>query len=335
VLREAPTYLLCELVLDAESLAALAARDDAAAEVARREEAVRARLSAVIAASAGALAGACAALGELDILAARAIFAAREGGVVPELGGRSVALRGARLPPLAERLEARGRRYEPVSLDLEGPAVVTGPNMGGKTAALRTLGFAAACAILGVPVPARAARLPLFAEVVWLGVAGDRVGDDADLLSAFGAEVVEVRSALASTAAAGARPVLVLLDEFARTTSPREGRALLVAVLAELRERGAIGLAATHFAGVARAAGVAHFTTGRVKAPAGATGLSTGAAPASLGAALAGIATAMDYALEPAGDGPDGDSGALVLAAALGLDPRVLARAEAALAEGA
>jgi hypothetical protein len=43
----------------------------------------------------------------------------------------------------------------------------------------------------------------------------------------------------------------------------------------------------------------------------------------------------MDYALEPAGDGPDGDSGALVLAAALGLDPRVLARAEAALAEGA
>jgi hypothetical protein len=338
VLREAPTYLLCELALDADALAALAARDETAAEVARCEEAVRARLSTSVAACAGVLANACAALGDLDLLAARAVFAAREGGVVPEIGGRSIALAGARLPPLAERLEARGRPYEPVSLVLDGPAVVTGPNMGGKTAALRTLGFAAACAILGVPVPARAARLPLFAEVVWLGVAGDRASDEGDLLSAFGAEVVELRSVFARRATTGSQPMLVLLDEFARTTAPREGRALLVAVLAELRERGALGLAATHFAGVARAAGVAHFTTGRLKAPAaGVAGRSNGGAPAaSLGAALAGIAAALDYALEPAGDGPEGGSGALGLAAALGLDPRVLARAEGVLrAEGA
>jgi hypothetical protein len=343
VVREAPGYFLCELALDAEALATLAARDDAAAAVARAEERVRRRLSASVAAAAPALAAACRALGELDVLAGRAAFAARHAGVVPDLvAGAGIVLDAARHPPLEARLAARGRAYEPISLALDGMAVVTGPNMGGKSAALRTLGFAAACAALGVPVPARAARLPLFAEIAWLGMGGavpraDAEGDgDADgLLSAFGAELVAARAFLErfpGPPAGGA--ALVLIDEFAQTTAPREGRALLVALLEALRERGAIGLAATHYAGVAVGAGLPHFATGRLREP-----VSVAERPApspSLADALERVARGMDYGLVPTPTGSeartDGGSAALELAAVLGLDGRLVARAAALLA---
>jgi hypothetical protein len=367
-------------------LASLAARDAAVAAVARAEEGVRARLSAQVAAAAATLAGACERLGELDLLAAAALFAARNACVLPELSsGGGVAFEDARFPPLAERLAERGRRYVPISLDLAGIGVVTGPNMAGKTAALRTLGYLAACAILGVPLPARSARLPLFAEIAWLGIPlrqaqgdespaparrqaqGDESpapalrqaqGDEspatapapvmlslskhglaeadggAGLLSAFGSEVVELRDLLARTAASGAeRPLLVLIDEFAQTTSPPEGRALLVALLQTLRERGAVGLAATHFGGVAGAAGVARFAIGgpaRRPARNGAAGPLDGA-PVPLDVALANIASGMDYAIERRDDDEPAPAGALALAAELGLDAELVARAEAAL----
>jgi hypothetical protein len=324
VVREAPTYLLCELALDAEALATLAARDAAAARVAAVEEAVRARLSAAVTVAAAALQDACARLGDLDLLAARAAFAVRHACVVPELvdaGG--IALEEARFPPLEALLTEHGRRYVPISFELDGLGVVTGPNMGGKTVALRTLGFAAACAALGVPVPARAARLPLFDEIVWLGIGlGSAPAGDAALLSAFGTEVVALRAVLERPA----RPTLVLVDEFARTTSPREGRALLIALLGTLAERGVAGLVTTHLADIAAAAGVVHFAAGRLRElPAPAAG------PLALDEALERIAGAMDYALVRVAESAPEDSDALALAAALGLDPALIARAAGVL----
>jgi hypothetical protein len=369
VLREAPTYVLCELALDSGTLAALAARDAAVAAVAVAEERVRERLSAQAAAAAATLARTCERLGELDLLAAAALFAARNACVLPDLApGGGVAFAEARFPPLVERLAERGRRYVPISLELDGIGVVTGPNMGGKTAALRTLGFLAACAVLGVPVPARSARLPLFAEIAWLGIAlrqspgdqsrspgdqsrspGDQSqshGDEgpvmlslskhglveadagAGLLSAFGSEVVELRDLLMRMDAPGAyRPSLVLIDEFAQTTSPPEGRALLVALLQTLRERDAVALAATHFGGVAAAAGVARFAIGgSVRRLPTANG-----APVPLDVALARIANGMNYALERRDDDEPAPSGAFALATELGLDAALVVRAEAAL----
>jgi DNA mismatch repair protein MutS2 len=193
--------------------------------------------------------------------------------------------------------------------------VVTGPNMGGKTAALRTLGFLAACVALGVPVPAAEARLPLFDEIVWLGIGAAALEDG--LLSSFGAEVVTLRSFLDRQAA---RP-LVLVDEFARTTSPREGRALLVALLETLEQRGALGLAATHLAQVTAAG--SHFAIGGLRELPPRDG-----PPLELEAALRRIAQAMDYRLRRV----SGDSGApgdaIALADALGLDAELIARAK-------
>ncbi|MBD5635640.1 MAG: hypothetical protein IAI49_14280, partial [Candidatus Eremiobacteraeota bacterium] len=246
-----------------------------------------------------------------------------------------VALDGARYPPLERLLATSGRHYAPISIALEGMAVVTGPNMGGKTAALRTLGFSAACAALGVPVPARTARLPLFDEIVWLGIgAADVAPARAGLLSPFGAELVQLPAVLgagpAPRAAGGeSRRALVLVDEFAQSTAPREGRALTIALLETLRERGALGLAATHFAGIAAAAGVVHFAIGRLE-PAAAP-LAPSLASESLEAALERVANGMTYALERVAEDDAPNSGALALARALGLDATLLTRAERAL----
>lgn len=327
VLREAPTYFACEVVLDEEALAALGARDAAAERVADLEEGVRARVSRLAAAAAPALLDACAALGELDAFVARARFAQRYACVVPAIAeaGGEFSFEEARYLPLVEALTECGRDYTPISMRLDRAAVVTGPNMGGKTAALRTCGFVATCVALGVPVPALYASVPLFDRIAWIGigrVAAEEDGGERRLLSSFGVEVDELRAFLER----GARRPLVLLDEFARTTTPREGRALLVALLERLREDGARALAATHLHGIARRAGVAHYAIAGLRRLPERSGR-----PLALGAALDAIAAAMDYRLRP-GDEDDAARGdALALADVLGLDGELLARARAEL----
>jgi len=320
VIREAPTYLLCSCELDESALAALAHRDAAVAAQAEAERAVRKRLSAFVARHAVALDRAAAALGALDRHLARVAFARDHGCVVAEEGD-GIAFEAARFLPLVAELEREGRSYAPISLDLASVAVLTGPNMGGKSVALRTCGFLAFCVALGLPVPARRARIARFDRIAWLGIAADREGGG--LLSSFAREVVRLREILE-------RPeerTLVLVDEFARTTTPHEGRALLVATIARLRERGATGLIATHLAGVAKAAGVRHFAIRGLRA--------TPPPPedGDLSEALAALADAMDYTLaEVTADAPP-QTDALALAELLGLDPALVRAAHAHLRE--
>jgi DNA mismatch repair protein MutS2 len=325
VLREAPAYWLCELALDSEALAALAARDAAKACVAEAEEAVRARLSEAVCGAAGVLEEACELLGALDCLVARARFTQRYGAVVPELaGGPVLAFLEARCLPLEEALARHGRRYTPISLELEGAGVLTGPNMGGKSAALRTCGFVAACAALGVPVPAASARLGLFGEIAWLGIAPgpSQALEENGLLSSFGAEVVALRAFFERNAGRA----LVLLDEFARTASPREAGALSTALLERLRERGACALAATHLAGVGAGSGVRHFAIAGPRELPGLCG-----EPLALDDALERIARAMDYRVRRVEAGSEPLADALGLAEALGLERSLVMRARAVL----
>jgi len=148
------------------------------------------------------------------------------------------------------------------------------------------------------------------------------VPEDDGLLSAFGSEVVELRAFLERAPHSS----LVLVDEFARTTSPREGRALLIALLETLQSRGALGLAATHLSGVAAGARVAHFASGGfLQLPAG-SGESL-----TLVAALLRIAAAMDYRLIRVDESAVPAADAIALAAALGLDATLIARAQEAL----
>jgi DNA mismatch repair protein MutS2 len=322
VVREAPTYLLCELDADEGVLAALRRRDEAAAQVARAEERVRAQLSSTIRNHAAALAAAARAFGEADVLVAAARF-----GRVHACSVATIAADGAlrfergRYVPLEVELATKGRAFTPIDLRLDGMAVLTGPNMGGKSVALRTCGFIAMCAAFGLPVPAARAHVTLFATIAWLGI-GDGASDGAGgLLSSFAREVVRLRDVLADRA----RPRLMLLDEFARTTTPREGKALLVAVIERLCRERATGLAATHLGGVAEAAGSRHY------AVRGLRGIPQQPPATDVTRALETLAVSMDYRLEEVRGERSREADAIALAALLGIDEGVIAAAYRAL----
>ena len=320
VVRESPTYVLCELDADESTIAALARRDSAAEDVERTEEAVRARLSDVVRMHAARLDQAARAFGEADVLVAAARFArayrCTAPSILPEAG---FEISGARYLPLEETLEREGRTFTPIDVALDGVAVLTGPNMGGKTVCLETCGFVAMCAAFGLPVPADRASVGLFDEVAWLGV-----GIDAELgglLSSFAREVVRLRDVLHRTQGR----LFVLFDEFARTTTPHEGKALLVAVLSRLQERRASGIVATHLAGVAPAAGVRHF------AVRGLRGIPNRLPARDLHEALAALADSMDYTIAEVTHERDQYSDAIALASLLGLDDALIDDAYKAL----
>ncbi|MGD0476335.1 MAG: hypothetical protein ABSB70_24400 [Candidatus Velthaea sp.] len=316
VVREAAAYRLLALELDDPAVAAVERRDACLARLTQAEERARRDLAAGVAAAGPEILAAAGALGELDRTLARVAFTQRWGGCVPAISASRFAFSNASFVPLRAALAEAGLRYTPISLDLPGVAVLTGPNMGGKSAALATCGFLAACVAVGVPPPAEEATLPLVASIGWIG--SEPTADPARLLSAFGTEVVRARDALAAAEA----PALLLVDEFARTTGPREGRALLVALAEELARRGAFALIATHFDDVARDAGVAGF---RVAGLDGRSPLEN--AGRDVHAALDAIASAMDYRIVVDDGTPRPSSDALAVAGLLGLDPAIVARA--------
>ncbi|MGH7392367.1 MAG: endonuclease MutS2, partial [Candidatus Rokuibacteriota bacterium] len=218
-------------------------------QLARDEEAEIARVLAELTDAArerlGELDGLVDVVTELDWTFARAALADRMNATAPTLTERGpVAIAGARHPLLlAQGWQDPARPVVPVDLELgpDRPAVViTGPNAGGKTIALKTLALHALMAQTGCHLPAEAgARLPAFTRVHAI------IGDDqsvAENLSTFSAFVQQVREILAE---ADDRS-LVLLDELGAGTDPDEGAALAQAILEELAGCGALVLATTH-----------------------------------------------------------------------------------------
>lgn len=201
-------------------------------------------------------------LAELDRLQASFRFAERSNGRLAELSPRhDLVLVEARHPLLdpvlaevrGEALGALGYQGTIVPLDLELSAdhhalVVTGPNAGGKTVALKTLGLLALANQCGLPIPAAVGtRLPFLDAVV------ATVGDDQDLLadrSTFSGRLLRLREAWE----AAGPDALVLLDELGSGTDPDEGSALSTAILESLVERGCLMFVTTHLAQVAAAA---------------------------------------------------------------------------------
>ncbi|MBZ5698007.1 MAG: Smr/MutS family protein [Acidobacteriia bacterium] len=226
--------------------------EDEAVEIARILEELTGRLRA----NRGPLRFAAAAIAELDSVFARARFAREFNCTLPEFTGDaslempSLELKDARHPVLADTLRAHGRDIVPITLALGGPSatpgttaetvlVISGPNTGGKTVVLKTVGLAVLAAQSGIPVAAEAARLPLVDRV--LVDIGDEQSIAADL-STFSAHILNVRAMLEEATPQS----LVLVDELGTGTAPEEGAALAVALLDEFRARGCLTLATTH-----------------------------------------------------------------------------------------
>ncbi len=181
-------------------------------------------------------------LARMDHVYARARFSRRLTCVTPELTTEAyLCLQEARHPLLALK---EGSHVVPLSLTLGGEAgsilVITGPNAGGKTVAMKTVGLLCLMAACGLQVPAlEGTKLPL------LGSLHCDIGDPQSLeqdLSTFTSHLIRLKQALADQGS----PKLVLLDEIGASTDPAEGSALARAALLELLRQGALALVTTH-----------------------------------------------------------------------------------------
>ncbi len=183
------------------------------------------------------------ALVDVDVLHAKMTLARKHRCSKPQFGGAGVHLRNARHPLLL----ATGKPVTPIDLLLpEGKIglIITGPNTGGKTAALKTLGLLCLMAQSGMLIPAEdESKLPVFC-----GVFAD-IGDAQSLehsLSTFSAHIRNVADILQELAP----PALVLFDEPGGGTDPAEGGALACGLLTHLEGRGVHVAASTHLAPV-------------------------------------------------------------------------------------
>ncbi len=224
--------------------------------VEEEEQRVLWRLSRLVGHEAEVIARNIELLARLDLSGAAARLALDMRAILPALLDGAEVAEEAPGPPLAppwqggEVLELREARHPllqgevvPLSVRLGGGVrclVITGPNTGGKTVALKTVGLLSLMAQAGLAIPAgEGTRLPVFE-----GVFAD-IGDEQSLaqsLSTFGSHMATI---VAVVGAAGPG-TLVLLDELGAGTDPAEGSALARAILQHLVERGSLVVATTH-----------------------------------------------------------------------------------------
>lgn len=148
-------------------------------------------------------------------------------------------------------LKKRGYNFTPISIDLKkGSTIITGVNMGGKTVTLKLVGLLSMMAQMGFFVPTEYFKTSLFD--FYICQAGDMQSLDTGL-STFGAEIINLNEAVKLKDKRG----LVLIDEIARGTNPKEGRAITLAILSFFNKSNCIAVFTTHFDGVDE--GVRHF----------------------------------------------------------------------------
>lgn len=197
------------------------------------------QLTADVASHEGALLAMNRAILTADVLLAKLRWARHREAALPQLTQDTLSLMDARHPLLDQPV--------PLTVTVGGSQrvlVVTGPNTGGKTVALKTVGLLVALALSGWPVPAHPdSGVPLFHEMF------ADIGDEQSLeqnLSTFSGHVRQLVPVVA-----GARPgVLVLLDEIGAGTDPEEGAALALALVDHLLDSGATAIVTTHYARV-------------------------------------------------------------------------------------
>jgi DNA mismatch repair protein MutS2 len=192
-----------------------------------------------------AILAACEVLSELELQFAKARFADDYDCVPAECNNNDespVILHNARHPLLERNLKAKHGRVVPLTVELEGEKrqiIITGPNTGGKTLGLKTMGLLALMAQSGIPVPADRAEFPIFDAV--LADIGDYQSIEQNL-STFSAHVTNI-DFISKTATAKS---LVLLDELGSATDPEEGAALAVAIADYFRHTRCISVISTH-----------------------------------------------------------------------------------------
>ncbi len=187
-------------------------------------------------------------LATIDMLRAKGRFAAENGCVRPivSLDGR-MELRTARHPLLAIALAKEKKIVVPLDMVLNGEKrilVISGPNAGGKSVCLKTVGLLQYMFQCGFPIPCgENSELPLF-ESIFIDI-GDEQSIDNDL-STYSSHLMNMKNMLSGASSR----TLVLIDEFGTGTEPIMGGAIAEAILEQLVERGTYGVITTHYSNI-------------------------------------------------------------------------------------
>jgi DNA mismatch repair ATPase MutS len=244
-----------------------------------------------------------------------------------------------RLMPLEGECAAASLVYTPLDLDLpERATIIFGSNMGGKTVVLETVLFLQILAQAGFHVPASRYSTRCYPLIHYVGEGGTLQSTGG--LSGFGREI---RSLVECSEWSG-RGALMAFDEFARSTSSLEAEAILSAALEELAaSTGRRSLFSSHFRGIARIGTerigtvpigavsigtVRHLRMRGLDRKAATSALAAASKPEGLASLAGRINRMMNYELVEDEGGPE-SSDAILIAGLLGLDPRLVARAEA------
>jgi DNA mismatch repair protein MutS2 len=181
---------------------------------------------------------------ELDVAQAKALFANEFQCVAPQVSeGKQLAICDARHILLDRSLQSAGAKSVPISLELDENhpiLIISGPNAGGKTVALKTLGLLSLMAQMGFHVPAREAQIPIFDQVF------ADIGDQQSIAANLSTFTAHMRN-IAEMARQVKPSALILLDEVGTGTDPDEGAAMAVAIVEYFRRIGSITIASTHY----------------------------------------------------------------------------------------
>ncbi len=192
-------------------------------------------------------------IGKMDFIMGKANLALKHKGTKPKiLEEHSLYIREGRHPKVETVLKEKKLDFMPITIRLkEGVTCITGANMGGKTVSLKLVGLLTAMAQYGLFVPAEEMELGLNYFIC------TSIGDIQNLdkgLSTFGGEIKLIQKALERSKDKG----LILVDELARGTNPKEGYAISRAIVKYLKVRDSITLITTHYDNIANMEGVTH-----------------------------------------------------------------------------
>lgn len=260
-------------------------------------------------------------LGELDFCIGKILLGDEIQGVEPRIvNDPYIKIREGRHSLVEQRLRKEGKAYIPIDVTLEkGVTLITGANMGGKTITLKLIALITSMAQLGLYVPAREATIGPVSFIYFSS--GDEQSQEMGL-STFGGEIYHLKKITDEKKEHG----LVLIDELARGTNPKEGYAISLGVIEYFKTLEGISVVTTHFDGLSGIKDLRHLQV------VGLRNMEPDKLKKELELAEQGIGVLekyMDYRLEERDPEEEVPKEAIMIARLMGLREDILTRAEA------